>query len=90
MIYNKIEPNIYYTPHKIYKLGYFTWAKGYPTVIKWIEYDMNHSNILKTVVTGDNRGTRYLIKGENIINFITKFEDGSFHLGIPEGGDNNG
>lgn len=77
-----IQPETFYSSRQIIKLGYFSWIKSMMTLVKWIEYDKNHDNILKANVTGYNTGRRYYIKGENIIKFIAMFEDGSLHMDI--------
>lgn len=77
---NRIYPNKYYSLNEILKDNLFPWAQSLRTIKRFVETDAKEKNILKAVRTGERSGTRYLIKGENIINYIANFEDGSLHM----------
>lgn len=74
---NTIDPEKYYNTSDILRNSYFPWVKSMPSIIKWIERDLKSNNILGSIRVGTGTGTRYLIKGENLIKFIAQFEDGS-------------
>lgn len=74
---NQIDPEKYYTANEIFTNAFCAWCKSMVTLVKWIERDMNSQNVLGTQKNGEGTGTRYLIKGENLIKFIAQFEDGS-------------
>ncbi len=75
-----IDREKFYTANEILANDFFPWVKSIRSVINWIEKDMKGENILKTTKYGEDTGTRYLIKGENLINYIVQFEDGSLNL----------
>lgn len=73
------DPNKIYTISDIVKNKYFPWLKSHTSIAKWINNDLNNRNILKATRVGTGTGVRYYIKGENILNFIAAFEDGTLH-----------
>lgn len=84
---NQVDPKKYYNLTEL--LEYTPWIKSLPTLAKWVDADMDADNILKAVKVGEGSGTRYHIKGENIINFLAKVDDGSLNINLSssEGGD---
>jgi hypothetical protein len=53
------------------------WIKTRQTLKKWIDYDREHDNVLKSIVKGYGNGKRYYIQGINLISYLAQFEDGS-------------
>ena len=83
-----IDKDKVYTLHEIAKNNWLYWLKSFSTISRWVEKDLKYWKILNPVKMGSGTGTRYFIKGENIIKFIAMFEDGSLHLASkPKGGD---
>lgn len=74
---NNIEPDKMYTASEILENKFFSWINSYATLSKWIEQDRTNWKILNAVKNGEGPGTRYYIKGQNIIDFIANFQDGS-------------
>lgn len=79
----KINKDGYYSAEQIMKLGLFPWIKSINAIKAYIKYDLANKNRLKTKVKpgATKHGTRYFIKGSNIIKLIAKFEDGSLFDG---------
>lgn len=73
-----LDPEKWYSLTQIVKLGLFSWCTDLRTVRGWIERDRKTKNVLKAVIVGRGRATKYHIKGANIINFIAHVEDGSY------------
>ena len=73
-----IDPTKYYNLSEILEGNFFAWIHSLPTLVKWIERDREEDNILKANYSGEATGKRYFIKGENIIQFLAKWEDGNF------------
>lgn len=76
----KIEPNSWYTMQDIVREKMFSWGTSFWSARKVVAQDKKSKNILKASVTGSGRGTKYHIKGENIIKFIKLFEAGEAGL----------
>lgn len=77
------DPNRWYSPQEILDKNFFPWIdnsnlKASDTMIRWIKKDLEQGekSILKATVIGKGAATRYSIKGERIIDFIAKFEEG--------------
>lgn len=76
----KIQPIKYYTLQDIVRGGMFKWVTSFSAVRNVVEVDGKNKNILKCIVTGNGRGKKYHLKGENIIKFIKAVEDGKIRL----------
>lgn len=71
----KIDPQKYYNLREIHLDGIIPWAKGVKSLRKLVDSDMVNENRLRAIKKGSNTGTRYFIKGENIINYLVQVED---------------
>lgn len=76
----KVQAETWYSMQDILKGKLFPWCNSLWTVRNWVQSDIERKNILKTMVTGEGRGTKYQIKGENIIKFIKAVETGTVRL----------
>ena len=76
----KIQENEYYTMQDVVLGRFFPWATSFWSVRKIVTSDLKHQNILKPIITGKKRGTKYQFKGINIIKFITEVEAGNVRL----------
>jgi len=72
----KINPSEWYTMQDLVKRRMFPWSKSYSSIKNFVISDRKTKNILKATITGSGNGTKYHIKGENIINFVRAFESG--------------
>ncbi len=63
----------YLAAYEIWKSKKIYWVKTYKTILKYISKD--YSDILKPRIRGHKTGKRYYIKRENLIDFITRFEN---------------
>lgn len=77
----KISPGEWYTLTNLAQEKMFPWCgtdlRRYRGIVK---ADAAKENILKAVTIGTGFATRYQIKGENIIKFIKRFEEGKVQL----------
>lgn len=77
----KIAVGKWYTLSDLVEHNLFAWCNGdirrYRNVVL---ADKKGSNHLKTMMIGKGKGTRYQIKGKNIINFLAQVEDGKVRL----------
>lgn len=80
MTQKRIDPKRTYSLIDIANEELLPWGKNIATVRKWIEKDRASKNILKAVIVGKGRATKYHIKGANLIKFIANVEDGSYNL----------
>lgn len=76
----KIDPEEWYSLFDVSEFGLFPWCTDIRTVRKWVNLDKKKKNVLKAVIQGEGRGTKYQIKGENIQKFITAVESGQYQL----------
>lgn len=76
----KIEPKETYTLQDIVRERMFPWAKSFWSVRNFVALDQRKSNILKPLIVGSGRGTKYHFKGENIIKFINAVDAGKVRL----------
>jgi len=74
------EKDKFYSLNEIVNLKLIPIFRTLPTLSKWVEYDRTHDNYLKATVMGDSSGTRYQIKGENIITLLIKLEEEGLDL----------
>lgn len=72
----KIEPNQWYTLSDVVRHGFFPWASSFSSVRGIVKADLEMKNILKCTIQGEERGTKYHIKGSNLIKFIEAFNEG--------------
>lgn len=75
-IIKKIDPKRDYSLSNIKDEGLFPWAAHIRTIGKIVQKDLDNGNMLKAVVNFNGNGTRYLIKGKNLILFLNKFGEG--------------
>lgn len=76
----KVQAEEWYSMQDILKGRLFPWCNSLWTIRNWVQSDIDGRNILKTMVTGEGRGTKYQVKGENIIKFIKAVETGTVRL----------
>lgn len=78
---NTIKPNTWYTLSDLVEINAFPWCNGdirrYRSVV---EADKRGRDHLKTIMMGRGRGTRYQVKGENLINFLAEIDSGTVRL----------
>lgn len=72
-----INPDAWYNLSQVATHKMFPWCHSFVAVRYAVNRDLAGANILKTVVTGEGRATKYHIKGENIIKFIEAWEAGT-------------
>lgn len=75
----KIESETWYTLHDIVNKKLIPWATTY-WAMKQIARNKNYQKVLKAIVKGKDKNTRYHFKGSNIINFNSKVESGKIRL----------
>lgn len=49
------------------------WIESYKALLKYVSKD--YVNIFQPIVKGDNSGTRYYVKVDNIVEFLWRFEN---------------
>ena len=74
----EINTEKYYTLQEVYKFNILKWFKSYSTLKRWVKKDIEkHDNkLFKVIKHGKGVGTRYLIKGETLLEIIKKVENG--------------
>lgn len=75
-IIKKIDPKKNYNLSNIKSEGLFPWAAHIRTIGKIVQQDLDGDNMLKTTVTFEGNGKRYVIKGNRLVLFINKFGEG--------------
>jgi hypothetical protein len=80
MTKDKIKAGETYTMIDIVRGGMFPWAKSFWSVRNVVALDQRKTNILKPLIVGEGRATKYFFKGANIIKFITAVEAGKVRL----------
>lgn len=77
----KLSPSEWYSLNQLVEMNLFPWRsnenKTYRTIV---DADRKSGNHLKAVIYGKGTGKRYRIKGENIISFLAKVDDGTVRL----------
>jgi len=70
----KIEKEKYYSLKELSEMNAIPWVSEYRSLRKMVKYDIekNNNRHFKAIVKGTGTTTRYLIKGENVINFVKK------------------
>lgn len=76
----KIEPSEWYSLQDIVRAGMFPWARSFWSVRNIVNLDRKNTNILRAMIAGTGRGTKYQFQGENIIQFIKAVEAGQVRL----------
>lgn len=76
----KIVGTEWYTMQDLVKGKVFPWATSFWAVRNLVALDSRRKKVLKPIVTGSGRGTKYHFKGENIIKFIKLIDDGQVRL----------
>lgn len=72
----KIDQNKFYSLLEIHEQGFLkgvTPSDDYRMLRVYVK-----NGLLKAVVYGEGRNKRYFVKGNNLIEFIANWEDGSF------------
>ena len=72
----EVRPRGWYNMQDILREQMFPWVSSLGSIRKIVAKDAENRNILKTTVIGTGRGTKYHIKGVNIIKFVKAVEDG--------------
>lgn len=75
-----IKPEESYTLQDIVTMKMFPWASSFWSVRNFVKLDSQKTNILKPLIVGKGRATKYHFKGSNIIKFIKAVEDGKVRL----------
>ena len=77
----RIEPDKYYSLQDIVTKNMFTWcAPSYWSVHNTVVIDQRNKNILKPIITGTGRATKYKFLGKNITNFKKLVKAGKANL----------
>lgn len=72
----KIKNEESYTMQDIVSKKMFVWATSFWSVRKIVKFDSKTKNILKPLIIGKGRATKYHFRGINIIKFIKAVEAG--------------
>ena len=75
-----IKPDESYTLQDIVRNKMFPWASSFWSVRNFVALDGEKTNILKPLIVGKGRATKYHFKGSNIIKFIQAVEAGEVRL----------
>ena len=65
---SKVDPKQEYSATDIVRLGLLPWAKSPQTLSKILA-----SGVLKTTIIGEDTQKRYVVKGEDLIEYIKNF-----------------
>jgi len=82
-----IDPKKFYSLREM--LPFVPWIKSLSTLRRWVLSDRKTNNYLKAQIIGEGVGKRYLILGENIINYLAQADDQGLNQIPKEGGDIN-
>ncbi len=80
MAKTKIKSEETYTLLDIVRSKMFPFARSFWSVRNLVALDQRSGNILKPLIVGTGRGTKYHFKGENIIKFIKAVDTGKVRL----------
>lgn len=72
----QIDKNAEYDISELAKMGVFWWIKNRRMYLDIVKQDSKLDNLLKVETTGEGKGTRYKIKGSNIIRFYEVYGPG--------------
>lgn len=75
-----IKPDAWYTMQDVVRENMFPWARSFWSVRNTVALDRKGKNLLKAIIQGDGRGTKYHFKGENIIQFVKESMAGKVRL----------
>ena len=77
-----IDPERWYHLSELARMGAFPWIRSNDqrTYARTVARDQQAQDILRTMNQGNGRGTRYKMKGENIIKFRDAVENGAYRL----------
>ena len=77
-----IEPQRWYTMQDIVRMRMIPFATSVWSVRNLVNADRakRSKSILNPIVTGNGRGTKYLVKGEKIIKFVKLVEAGKANV----------
>lgn len=70
---HKVDTTKEYTIRDIIKSGLLPW-RNYRTIGEMVRRDQKEENILNVRIEGENKNTRYYIKGSNLLKFIKKYK----------------
>lgn len=76
----KINPNEWYSLQDIVRDRLIPWVVSFHRARKTVSADAEKSKLLKPLVTGTGRSTKYKFKGANIIKFVNQVEAGKVRL----------
>lgn len=76
----KVVAEQWYSMQDLLRDNVFPWCHSLFAVRNFVLWDIKNHNMMKTMVTGTGRGTKYNIKGANIIKFIAAVEEGKVQL----------
>ncbi len=77
----KIDPKKWYSLSDLVEGNLFPWCNGDIRRYRHlVNADKRNKDHLKTMIIGDGKGKRYQMKGQNIINFLAKVENGTIRL----------
>lgn len=74
-----IDENEYYSASRIIKNGWFPWIRSALTFVKMLKIKKAR-DLYKPIIRKAGRQTRYYIKGEIILDVISKSEDGTLEI----------
>lgn len=75
-----IENEKWYGLLEIARTGLFPWCKDIKTIGNIVRRDKMDGDVLKTVITGVGKQSRYRIQGKNLAEFIKGVEQGRYQL----------
>ena len=77
-----LYPDEYYSLQQILDMRVLPWIKGFSTLSKLVKKDIdrNNSQLFKAVVIGKKQGTRYMIKGQHLLDLLDKMNKEGFIL----------
>lgn len=71
-----IESDKFYALAELAHMRAIPWLRQYKSYRRILEADRGKKNILKVMIRGEGRGTKYVIKGENVKKLIKALESG--------------
>lgn len=74
--HSDINPKEYYDISELARMGVFYWIKTRSMAMQVVKRDQELQNVLQVETTGTGKGTRYKIKGSNIIKFYKVYGPG--------------
>lgn len=74
--HSDIDPKEYYDISELARMGVFYWITTRTTAMQVVKRDQELENVLQVETTGKGKGTRYRVKGANIIKFYKLYGPG--------------